>query len=63
MSQKNKSSPKPSPKNTLLNYFNKSTPNTQEKGEKSDKIEKKETPALNKKKLEFGNFIRNNLIY
>lgn len=51
MSQKNKSSPKPSPKNTLFNYFNKNTPNTQEKAAKD---EKKETPVLNKKKLEFG---------
>lgn len=51
MSQKNKSSPKPSPKNTLFNYFNKNTPTTQEK---AGIVEKKETPTLNKKKLEFG---------
>lgn len=55
MSQRNKASPKPSPKNTLLNYFNKNTPNTQQK---ADKVEKKETPVLNKKKLEFGKILQ-----
>lgn len=58
MSQKFKSSPKPSPKNTLFNYFTKNTGNTPQNSQ--DSAEKPKTPKndnqqkLSAKKLEFG---------
>ena len=56
MSQKGKNTPKPSPKNTLFNYFMKNTPNTPQEVEKSEKIEKEEekSKTLTGKKLDFG---------
>lgn len=62
MSQKVKASPKPSPKNTLFNYFARNSLNTSQNVEKSAE---KELPAVKKevqekltgKKLDFGKFI------
>jgi len=59
MSQKIKASPKPSPKNTLFNYFSRNSLNTSQNVEKSAE---KELPAVKKdvqekltgKKLDFG---------
>lgn len=62
MSQKFKTtpkpSPKPSPKNTLFNYFKSNTPKTDEKNEESEtKIEKQ----LTGKQLDFGEYF--NLLF
>lgn len=65
MSQKTKTTPKPSPRNTLLNYFSKSASNTPQNVEKSEKSEKMEVDDANEKKnsslmgkkLDFGNII------
>jgi hypothetical protein len=62
MSQKNKTTkttPKPSPRNTLLNYFSKSASKTPQNAEKSEHIEKMEiddvkSKVLTGKKLDFG---------
>jgi hypothetical protein len=60
MSQKSKASPKPSPKNTLFNYFSKNnTPTSVEK--KVEIVNKVETKKLDEKysskKLDFGEMI------
>jgi hypothetical protein len=55
MSQKLKTTPKPSPKNTLFNYFAKNTPKTEEKDAKTVETEKEERPKeLKGKQLDFG---------
>lgn len=59
MSQKIKASPKPSPKNTLFNYFSRNSLNTSQNVEKSAEKElpavKKDVPEkLTGKKLDFG---------
>lgn len=51
MSQKFKTTPKPSPKNTLFNYFKSNTPKTEEKKEES---EAKNEKQLTSKKLDYG---------
>lgn len=58
MSQKNKTTPKPSPKNTLFNYFGKNTPKTPQNDEgqqKTESAKKEEKPkSLMGKQLDFG---------
>lgn len=58
MSQKLKTTPKPSPKNTLFNYFSKNTPKTPlevEKQSETKKPEKEEkSKSLTGKQLDFG---------
>lgn len=60
MSQKNKTTPKPSPRNTLLNYFSKSASKTPQNVEKSENSEIMEVDEVNNskiltgKKLDFG---------
>lgn len=68
MSQKLKTTPKPSPKNTLFNYFAKSSSNTPKNDEKSadkkvtamdvdeDQENQKNNKNLQGKKLDFGEF-------
>lgn len=51
MSQKSKQSPKPAQRNTMFNYFVKTTPDT---AEKSAKIEEKDLSKASGKKLDFG---------
>jgi hypothetical protein len=63
MSQKAKTTPKQSPKNTLFNYFMKNTPKTpqnEETGGNSSKKKEEENGSakvLNKKQLDFGELI------
>ncbi|KAG5670949.1 hypothetical protein PVAND_001178 [Polypedilum vanderplanki] len=57
MSQKFKASPKPSPKNTLFNYFSKNpgnTPQSQNSAEEINVSKKDNEQKLSAKKLEFG---------
>jgi hypothetical protein len=59
MSQKLKTTPKASPKNTLFNYFAKNTPKTEEKDGKTGNTEvkeekPKELKELKGKQLDFG---------
>lgn len=57
MSQNRKTTPKPSPKNTLFNYFAKNTPKTPQNVEISgteQKSVKKEEKSLTGKMLDFG---------
>lgn len=61
MSQKLKTTPKPSPKNTLFNYFAKNTPNTpkedvEEKIVPKEDVEEKPMKQLIGKQLDFGEF-------
>lgn len=63
MSHKGKTTPKPSPKNTLFNYFAKNTPKTPKPDEISEnpKLEKKDEKlkTLTGKQLDFGEFQQN----
>lgn len=52
MSQKLKTTPKPSPKNTLFNYFAKNTPKTDEKA--GEKVDEEPVKKLTGKQLDFG---------
>lgn len=59
MSQKKKLTPKASPRNTLFNYYSKSTPKTPQTGEikrDEENLEKKEEKlkTLTGTKLDFG---------
>lgn len=59
MSQKLKTTPKPSPKNTLFNYFAKNTPNTpKEDGEvktvPKEDVDEKPAKQIIGKQLDFG---------
>lgn len=59
-SQKVKTTPKPSPKNTLFNYFSKNTPKTPLTDEKlmdTTEIKKEEQKVLTGKQLDFGELI------
>lgn len=62
MSQKLKTTPKPSPKNTLFKYFAKNTPKTPQTDEKTNetsKVEEEEKPkTLSGKQLDFGKEMR-----
>lgn len=59
MSQKHKSTPKPSPKNTLFNYFSKNN-QTQKSGEVNKVgVEKENRSSLTGKQLDFGKFDKN----
>ena len=68
MSQKIKASPKPSPKNTLFNYFARNSLNT---SQNVDKSAEKEKPAIKKekeekltgKKLDFGMYTAISMVY
>lgn len=56
MSQKSKASPKPSPKNTLFNYFAKNQSKTPQNDQNSEvKVKSEEKPKpLTGKQLDFG---------
>lgn len=55
MSQKLKTTPKPSPKNTLFNYFSKNASKTPKTDEKQGESEKEENAkVLSGKQLDFG---------
>lgn len=55
MSQKQKKTPQPSPKNTLFNYFAKNTPKTPQTDEKvGETLKKEEKPKITGKQLDFG---------
>lgn len=56
MSHKRKTTPKPSPKNTLFNYFNKNNEKTKEnaKIQEETSIKKKGDSFITGKQLDFG---------
>lgn len=55
MSQKVKASPKPSPKNTLFNYFARNSLNKSQNVVEKEKVAEK--PEISAKKLDFSKYI------